>query len=60
MCQYVIERLKADIALPSIDEWLAEAAKLSTVDLTERGLSGAQLVHEARAEDNAEDERLWP
>ena len=60
MSQYVIEKLKADLALPSTDEWLAEAAKLSAVDLAAHDLSGAQLVHEARAEDDAEDAGLWP
>lgn len=60
MSQYVIEQLKADLALPTLDEWLDDVARLPKVDLAARGLSGAQLVREARDEDEAEDERLWP
>lgn len=60
MSQYVIERLDEDLALPTLDEWLDEVAALPKVDLAARGLSGAQLVREAREEDEAEDERLWP
>ncbi len=60
MSQYVIEQLKADLALPTLDEWLDEVARLPKIDLAARGLSGAQLVREAREEDEAEDEQLWP
>ncbi|HET7699232.1 MAG TPA: hypothetical protein VFM06_00010 [Candidatus Limnocylindria bacterium] len=60
MSQYVIEQLKADLALPTLDEWLDEVARLPKIDLEARGLSAAQLVREAREEDETEDERLWP
>lgn len=60
MSQYVIERLRQDLDLPTIDEWLDEVAKLPKIDLAALGTSGAQLVREARAEDDAEDAQLWP
>lgn len=60
MSQYVIERLRQDLDLPTIDEWLDEVAKLPKIDLAALGTSGAQLVREARAEDDAEDAHLWP
>lgn len=60
MSQYVIERLRQDLDLPTIEEWLGEVAKLPKIDLAALGTSGAHLVREARAEDEAEDARLWP
>lgn len=60
MSQYVIERLRQDLDLPTIDEWLDEVAKLPKIDLAALATSGTQLVREARAEDDAEDAQLWP
>ncbi|MEK7862237.1 MAG: hypothetical protein AAB295_03125 [Chloroflexota bacterium] len=44
MSQYVIERLDADLALPTLDEWLDEVAALPKVDLG--GLDVAELMRE--------------
>ena len=60
MSQYVVERLRHDLELPTIDEWLDEVAQFPKIDLTALGTNGAELVREARAEDDAEDDRLWP
>lgn len=59
MSQYVIERLRQDLELPTIDEWLDGVAKLPRIDLRALRTSGADLVREARAEDDAEDARIW-
>lgn len=56
MSQYVVEKLRADLARPSLDEWLDDLRTLRPVDLG--GLTGADLVREGREEDDAEEERL--
>ena len=56
MSQYVIEQLKADLDRPTINEWLDEVAALPKIDLAARGLTGAQLVREARDESGSTDD----
>ena len=56
MSQYVIEQLKADLDRPTINEWLDEVAALPKIDLAARGLTGAQLVREAREESGSTDD----
>lgn len=55
MSQYVVQKLRADLERPSLDEWLDDLRTLRPVDLG--GLTGADLVREGREEDDAEDER---
>jgi plasmid stability protein len=48
MSDYVIQLVRADLALPTMDEWLARVAELA--EHPELNLMGAQLIEEARAE----------
>jgi plasmid stability protein len=48
MSDYVIQLVRADLAQPTMDEWLARVAELP--EHPELNLMGAQLIEEARAE----------
>ena len=41
----------------AINEWLDEVAALPKIDLAARGLTGAQLVREAREESGSTDDK---
>jgi post-segregation antitoxin (ccd killing protein) len=58
MSQYVIDKLSEDLRRLTWDEWLAELRKLPPTDL--HGLTGADIIREAREEDDEDDARLWP
>jgi plasmid stability protein len=48
MSDYVVQLVRADLAQPTMDEWLARVAELP--EHPELNLMGAQLIEEARAE----------
>ena len=51
MSDYVIQLVRADLAQPTMDEWLARVAEHPEhLEHPELNLMGAQLIEEARAE----------
>ncbi len=63
MSQYVVERLEEDLALPTVDEWLDEVAKLPKVPLRARGIDTTKLLHdldEERTEEVLRRTRSYP
>jgi len=58
MSQYVVEKLSEDLEHLTWDEWVAELKKLPPIDM--HGLTGADIMREVRAEEDAEDAELWP